>query len=89
MPGNYELLSFELGLVRLIQCRQINTYSGCIEVDPNYSHVPNYPTNWIQLPNVEESSTSVLGYKHPAGWSLTGDRATKTLSFSMRVLGLR
>ena len=41
-----------------------------------------YDSNWIQLPNVEESSTSVVSDKHPAGWSSVGDRTTKTSSFS-------
>ena len=37
---------------------------------------------------MEESSTSVVDDKHPAGWSPIGGSATKTLSFSMRVMAV-
>ena len=42
----------------------------------------------IQLPKVEESSTSVVGDKHPASCSLLGDRTTKISSFSMCVMAV-
>jgi len=46
-----------------------------------------YYSNWIQLYNVEEFSMYV-GDKHPAGWSPVGDMATKTSSFSFRVMAV-
>ena len=78
MPGNDELLSFELRLVCPIQCREINTYSDSIEVGLNYTSVEIFCySNWIQLANVEESSTAVIGDKHQAGWKSIGDKAMK------------
>ena len=94
MPANYKLLSFGLGLVRLIQCKQINTYSSSTEVQFNYTQVPKY----VIIPRIQTEfsypiwknpPTSVVGDKHPADWSLIGDTATKMSSFSMRVMAVK
>ena len=49
--------------------------------------MPKYVIIQIES-NVEESSTSVIGDKHPAGWSPVGDRAIQMSSFSMRVMAV-
>ena len=60
---------------------QIFNYSDKIEVGPNYTQESSAEifshSNRIQFTNVEESSTSVVGDKHPAIWSLIRDRAMK------------
>ena len=59
-----------------IQCRQIYSYNGNIEMGLNSTQLPKCVISHRGLgpkfPNVEETSTSVVGDKHQAAQDVTG-----------------
>jgi len=52
-------------------------------LDPPSDNYIGHTSNEINLPKVEEPSTSAVGVKHPAGCSPRVDRTTKNATFSM------
>ena len=87
MPGNDESLSFALGFISSVGTYTIiATTLRWVPIILKCRNTKFDHSGRIQLPNVKESSISVVTYKHPAGWSQIDDRATKMSSFSMRVM---